>query len=80
MVFKLLLVEDDPEIKEIISDYFTEKIKKMLEMSKLSSASFEINIEDASLNDISIKIINRYRAFHCAYDFRAAQIYLRCKK
>ncbi|WP_313340117.1 HAMP domain-containing sensor histidine kinase [Sedimentibacter sp.] len=37
-----------------------EIIKKMLEMSKLSSDSFEINIEDVSLNDISEKIINRY--------------------
>jgi DNA-binding response OmpR family regulator len=25
MIFKLLLVEDDPEIREIIADYFTEK-------------------------------------------------------
>ncbi|WP_313164700.1 HAMP domain-containing sensor histidine kinase [Sedimentibacter sp.] len=38
-----------------------EIIKKMLEMSKLSSDSFEINIEDVSLNDISVKIINRYK-------------------
>ena len=36
-------------------------IKKMLEMSKLSSDSFEINVEEVSLNDISIKIINRYK-------------------
>ena len=30
MVFKLLLVEDDPEIREIIIDYFTEKSKGTL--------------------------------------------------
>lgn len=36
-------------------------IKKMLEMSKLSSDSFEINIEDVSLIDISKKIISRYK-------------------
>lgn len=32
MVFKLLLVEDDPEIKEIISDYFTEKSDGLFEI------------------------------------------------
>jgi len=36
-------------------------IKKMLEMSKLSSDSFEIKIEDVSLNEISSKIVNRYK-------------------
>lgn len=33
MIFKLLLVEDDPEIREIITDYFMEK----------SNGSFEIH-------------------------------------
>lgn len=36
-------------------------IKKMLEMSKLDSASFEINYEDVSLKEISSEIINRYK-------------------
>lgn len=36
-------------------------IKKMLEMSKLDSASFEINYEDVSLKELSSGIINRYK-------------------
>lgn len=32
MVFKLLLVEDDPEIKEIITDYFTQKSDGLFEI------------------------------------------------
>jgi signal transduction histidine kinase len=36
-------------------------IKKMLEMSKLDSASFEINYENVSLKEINSGIINRYR-------------------
>lgn len=36
-------------------------IKKMLEMSKLDSESFEINFESVSLKEISSGIINRYK-------------------
>jgi len=36
-------------------------IKKMLEMSKLDSGSFEIRFEGVSLNEISSGIINRYK-------------------
>lgn len=36
-------------------------IKKMLEMSKLDSDSFEIKFEDVFLNEISSGIINRYK-------------------
>lgn len=32
MVFKLLLVEDDPEIREIITDYFIEKSKGLFDL------------------------------------------------
>ncbi|HZJ99628.1 MAG TPA: response regulator transcription factor [Tissierellaceae bacterium] len=37
MVFTLLLVEDDPEIREIIIDYFTEKSKGSLTMHTAST-------------------------------------------
>ena len=30
MVFKLLLVEDDAEIREIITDYFIQKVMEIL--------------------------------------------------
>ncbi len=110
MVFKLLLVEDDPEIREIITDYFVEKsdalahdlktplsiisgyaqnlqedvhtekrehyvgniqknvermdkiIHQMLDMSKLESNSFKIELVEVSLSEISSKIINRYKS------------------
>lgn len=40
MIFKLLLVEDDPEIREIISDYFIEK----------SDGLFDINNADTGID------------------------------
>lgn len=37
-------------------------IKRMLEMSKLESDYFEMQLEDVSLNEISSEIINRYKS------------------
>lgn len=56
MVFKILLVEDDPEIREIIIDYFTQKSSGTLDMD-LAATGLEGQLKSTN-NDYDLLLLD----------------------